>query len=147
MGTVDYMAPEQGRNTREADARCDIYSLGGVAYYLVTGRLPFERETLMEMVLAHARDPVIPPRAVRAEVPADLEAVILRCLEKDPGRRFPDAESLDKALAACQCAGTWTPERAAAAWQKQASELLVSSPPDPGTDPRATVLVNQQTPR
>jgi serine/threonine-protein kinase len=51
-------------------------------------------------------------------VPADLEAVVLRCLEKEPGKRFPDADSLDKALAACADAGRWTEEDAAAWWRE-----------------------------
>jgi serine/threonine-protein kinase len=78
-----------------------VYSLGAVAYYLLTGRPPFARVSPLEMLAAHRGEPVIPPRSVRADVPADLEAVVLRCLEKDPGRRYPDAASLERALAGC----------------------------------------------
>jgi serine/threonine-protein kinase len=130
-----------------ATARCDLYGLGGVAYHLVTGKPPFERQTIMGMVLAHARVPVVPVRAVRAEVPADREAVILRCLEKDPGKRFPDAESLDKALAVCACAGRWTQDRAAAWWTKQAGEPPVSLLPDSGGKATATLVGRQQAVR
>jgi hypothetical protein len=144
-GSPGYLSPEQALGKPEVDARCDLYSLGGVAYHLVTGRLPFERPTLMEMLLAHARDPVVPVREVRADVPADLAAVIMRCLEKDPGQRFPDAESLEKALAACQCAGRWTQDRAAEWWRKQARELPASSLPDPGDEATSTLLVKHQT--
>jgi serine/threonine-protein kinase len=146
-GSPRFLSPEQALGRPDVDARCDLYGLGGVAYYLVTGRPPFERQTVMEMVLAHARDPVVPVRAVRAEVPADLEAVILRCLEKDPGQRFPDAESLDKALAACACAGRWTQDRAAAWWAKQASAPAASVLPTPGNEATATLVGRQQAAR
>ena len=61
----------------------------------------------MQVILAHAQDPVVPPRELRPAVPADLEAVVLHCLEKDPPRRFPDAASLEAALAGCACAADW----------------------------------------
>jgi serine/threonine protein kinase len=84
---------------------------------LLTGQVPFERETALEMLIAHASAPVVPPGQLRPGVPADLEAVVLRCLEKEPGKRFADAASLDRALAACADAGRWTEEDAAAWWQ------------------------------
>ena len=96
----------------DVDARSDIYSLGAVAYYLLTGSVPFERATTMQVLTAHARDPVRPLTQVNADVPADLEQVILRCLEKEPDRRYQDAESLEQALAACACAGRWSQAQA-----------------------------------
>ena len=67
-------------------------------------------------MIAHARDPVVPPSLVRAGIPEDLERVVLRCLAKDPADRFPDAESLERALGECACSG-WDQDRAARWWR------------------------------
>ena len=107
LGTPLYMSPEQATNSRPLDARSDIYSLGAVAYYLLTGRPPFDAGNAIEAIIAHARDPVVPASQIRDEVPADLDAVVLRCLAKDPMERFPDAESLEIALGRCACASSW----------------------------------------
>src|SRR5690606_26519952 len=80
FGTPLYMSPEQARGSNDVDARSDIYSLGAVAYTLLTGRPPFERTNPLEVIIAHARDEVAPPSKLQPDVPADLEAVILRCL-------------------------------------------------------------------
>jgi serine/threonine-protein kinase len=117
LGSPPFMSPEQAAG-KGLDARSDIYSVGGVAYYLLTGQAPFERETALEMLIAHASEAVVPPSRLRPEVPADLEAVVLRCLEKEPGKRFVNADSLDKALAACADAGRWTEEDARAWWHE-----------------------------
>jgi eukaryotic-like serine/threonine-protein kinase len=116
-GSPLYMCPEQVKSYHRLDARSDIYSLGAVAYYLVTGRPPFERSDAFEILMAHARDPVEPPAKINPSVPADLEMVIIRCLAKLPANRFQAIEDLDRALADCTCAGRWTAERAAAWWQ------------------------------
>jgi serine/threonine-protein kinase len=114
-GTPAYMSPEQAAGKTDLDCRSDIYSLGAVAYFLLTGRPPFVRPTAVQTLAAHIDES---PAALsrEADVPADLEAVVLRCLEKDAAARFPDAESLERALAACDCAGRWTRERAAEWW-------------------------------
>ncbi len=117
VGSPPYMSPEQAAGKPHLDARSDIYSVGGVAYFLLTGQPPFPRETAMMMLMAHAYEPVVPPSRLRPGVPDDLQAVVLRCLEKDPARRFPDADSLGKALAACRDAGSWGDDRAAAWWR------------------------------
>jgi serine/threonine-protein kinase len=116
IGSPPYMSPEQAAG-KALDVKSDIYSLGAVAYFLLTGQAPFVRETAMMMLMAHAYEPVVPPTAVRPDLPADLQAVVLRCLEKDPARRFPDAQSLQAALTACSAAGRWTEDEAAAWWK------------------------------
>jgi serine/threonine-protein kinase len=73
----------------------------------------------LQTLIAHLHDAPAPLDQLRAEVPADLQAVVLRCLEKDPAWRFADARSLDEALAACRAAGLWTEERAAGWWHGQ----------------------------
>jgi serine/threonine-protein kinase len=120
-GTPAYMSPEQADGKASLDARGDIYSLGAVAYYVLTGQPPFVRPTPMQTLIAHVYEKPIPPDQLQGEVPPDLQAVVLRCLEKDPAQRFADARSLDQALAGCQAAGRWTEERAAAWWHGQMS--------------------------
>ena len=119
VGTPTFMAPEQTRGGgRDVDARSDIYSLGAVAYALLTGRPPFDDDDPMDVMIAHARDPVVPPSQLRPDIPEDLERVVLRCLAKDPAERFPDAESLEQALAECACADRWNAKRAAEWWHQ-----------------------------
>ena len=103
-GTPAFMSPEQAAGQEDLDARSDLYSLGAVAYFLLTGQPPFVRDTAMRVIAAHLCEPLLPPDGLRPDVPADLQAVILKCLEKDPTRRFQSADSLDKALAHCECA-------------------------------------------
>ena len=119
LGTPHYMSPEQAKGGHELDGRSDIYSLGAVAYYLLTGRPPFQANGRTAVLIAHARDPVEPPSRVRPGIPEDLERVVLRCLAKPPDQRFPDAEALEQALGACACAGDWDQGRAARWWQDE----------------------------
>ncbi|MCI0464674.1 MAG: serine/threonine protein kinase [Gemmataceae bacterium] len=130
-GTPAYMSPEQASGSDHLDARTDIYSLGAVAYYLLTGQPPFRRDKPVQVLLAHLRDPVPPLQSHRPDVPSDLEQVCLGCLEKEPARRFPDIASLEAALAECACAGQWTEQLAAAWWRTHGAEG--SAGPTPGT--------------
>jgi eukaryotic-like serine/threonine-protein kinase len=117
LGTPLFMSPEQATAVGELDERSDIYSLGAVAYYLLTGRPPFAGQDGIAVMIAHARDPVTPPSLVRPDIPQDLEDVVLRCLAKDAAERFADAASLERALAECTCAADWDQERAAQWWR------------------------------
>jgi serine/threonine-protein kinase len=111
------MAPEQVVHSGPPDCRTDIYSLGGVAYFLLTGRAPFSGDSAMEVMIAHTRDPVVPPRQVRPEIPSDLEQVVLRCLSKLPADRYSDTQSLGLAFAECADAANWSPAHAAEWWR------------------------------
>lgn len=116
-GSPLYMSPEQATAAQDPDARSDIYSLGATAYYLLTGRVPFDGTNPVQVMIAHARDPVVPPSQFRNDLPADLEQVVLRCLAKNPADRYADIVSLDQALAECSHAGTWTEADAARWWE------------------------------
>jgi serine/threonine-protein kinase len=116
-GTPLFMAPEQAAGECTLDAGADIYALGAVMYNALTGKPPFEGNNAFAVMMAHARDPVTPPRAVQPDVPADLEQVVLCCLFKRPEDRYPSSEALGEALAACACAGEWGPHHAKAWWE------------------------------
>src|SRR5262249_40915090 len=83
-----------------------------------TGRPPFDSTNSMDVMIAHIRDEVAPPSKHQADVPADLEQVILCCLAKSPEDRFQDANSLEQALAECAAANQWTQSHAARWWQE-----------------------------
>jgi eukaryotic-like serine/threonine-protein kinase len=116
-GSPLYMSPEQALGDSEPDERCDIYSLGAVAYYLLTGRPPFDGERAIRVILAHAHEPVVPPSRHRPDIPADLEQVVMRCLAKNPDDRYASAAALRLALWECESAGGWTHGDAARWWR------------------------------
>jgi serine/threonine-protein kinase len=139
------MSPEQAAGHSQLDARSDIYNVGAVAYYLLTGRLPFDRFSTLQMLHAHAYEPFIPNQEFTDVVPADIQRVILRCLEKDPNRRYQDAATLEKALAGCELANPWTPERAEEWWQRHEQTTASSPPPPPEVpeDERPTLVARR----
>jgi eukaryotic-like serine/threonine-protein kinase len=135
-GTPQYMSPEQATATASVDGRADIYSLGAILYFMLTGRPPFEGTNPTELMIAHARDPVVPPSHHRPEIPADLEAVVLRCLAKKPEDRYPDTRALAAALAACASTADWNDEKADKWWIDQAtSHVQDASAPVPAAAP------------
>jgi eukaryotic-like serine/threonine-protein kinase len=99
MGSPLYMAPEQMRSARNADARSDIWALGVVLYELLSGRVPFDAESMPELCLKVVSDPMPSLREIRPEIPAELEAIIRTCLEKSPDNRYSDPAELSAALA------------------------------------------------
>lgn len=121
-GSPLYMSPEQATGDA-VDERSDIYALGLVAYYLLTGRPPFEDEKAIKVLLAHAHEEPAPPSRVNPDVPRDLEEVVLRCLEKDPDHRYPDVQALSAALGDCAAANEWSRECAQGWWQSHGCPL------------------------
>ncbi|HEV7998841.1 MAG TPA: serine/threonine-protein kinase [Planctomycetaceae bacterium] len=127
VGSPLYMSPEQTLNERTSDVRGDIYSLGAVGYFLLVGHPPFVAENPLEIMISHARDVVPPPSQLVADLPADVEAILLKCLSKDPQERFASSAALGEALAACSVAGQWTRNDAARWWQEHQDSLAPGS--------------------
>ena len=98
MGSPLYMSPEQLTSAKSVDARSDIWALGVVLYQLLSGRMPFEADTMPELVALILQRPVDPLRAFRSDIPPGLESVIAHCLEKELPRRFTDIGELAEAL-------------------------------------------------
>jgi ligand-binding sensor domain-containing protein/tRNA A-37 threonylcarbamoyl transferase component Bud32 len=97
VGTPAYMSPEQGMGM-PADKRSDIYALGVMLYEMVTGRVPFEAETPLAVLLKHVNAPLPPPRQIKPDLPEAVERVILNALAKSPDDRFQSAEQVAEAF-------------------------------------------------
>jgi serine/threonine-protein kinase len=98
LGTPDYLSPEQAQGSQDLDHRSDIYSMGVVLHEVFSGQLPFEAETAVAVVLQHVQQPPPRLREVRPDLPEALEAIVLRCLEKEPARRYPTMQMLHDQL-------------------------------------------------
>ncbi|MEO8903019.1 MAG: protein kinase, partial [Polyangiaceae bacterium] len=88
MGSPLYMSPEQLMSARDVDMRTDIWALGVICFELLTGKLPFEAETLPQLCMAISLSAPTPLRSYRPDLPLEVEAMVLRCLNKDPGKRY-----------------------------------------------------------
>src|SRR5213596_1736947 len=97
IGTAQYLSPEQARGAA-VDQRSDLYSVGIVLYELLTGTVPFNGETPVEIAMRHLSDTPRPPSVLRPEIPPDLDMVVLRALAKNPEDRFQTAEEMDAEL-------------------------------------------------
>ena len=136
-GTPMFMAPEQAMGDSALDARADIYALGGMMYFALTGRPPFGGASPIAVMIAHVRDLIVPPSRHRPDLPEDLERVVLRCLEKQPGGRFPTVKALGEALGACQSAADWGPDRADAWWTVEMQTIPLDALPQDAAEPAA----------
>jgi serine/threonine-protein kinase len=136
-GTPDFMSPEQADRSG-LGPRSDLYSLGATAFYLLTGRPPFLGKTVLDVLIAHRNQAVPAMSDLVAGIPADLEAVVRRCLAKSPEERFASADELDRALEACAASPSWSEEQARHWWASipapdaAAGPLADSLPTQPG---------------
>jgi len=120
-GTPSCMAPEQIVPGGALDARTDIYGLGCVAYWLLTGRNVFGSATAVQMLAHHLQTRPTPPSAgTRQAIPPGLDAIVLACLEKNPGDRPPTVDALARDLAGCGDGDAWSADRAQAWWSEHA---------------------------
>jgi hypothetical protein len=143
LGTPLYISPEAVSGIALVDARSDIYSLGAVAYYMLTAEPVFIGRSVFEVCLQHlTAAPVVPSERLGRTVPADLEAIVLRCLAKSSADRYSSAAELERALAACDAADAWSVARAEAWWN-----LRGSAPTPTAEDERAgrTVEIDPAT--
>jgi formylglycine-generating enzyme required for sulfatase activity/serine/threonine protein kinase len=121
MGTVDFMPPEQAIDTKRADQRADIYSLGITLWYLLVGQVPYGGETMMSRLLAHRDHPIPALRDARSEVPAAVDALFRRMVAKRPEDRYQSMTEVIAALEGCRLSGA-APELAA----EQSDDLLLN---------------------
>jgi serine/threonine-protein kinase len=133
VGTPAIMAPEMVRFQAPVDARADLYAVGCVGYWLLTGKRVFEAETRHDMLVMHAHQkPATPSARIGTPVHPGLEAVIMACLEKNPDRRPQTARELSERLGALAFEHPWTEERAAL-WWKRYQPLEPEATPEPTT--------------
>lgn len=117
-GTPGFIAPE-ALGDEKLDGRADLYALGCVAYWLLTGREVFEHATLMAMLMAHAQQQPRPPSETVSGIPPELEAVVMRLLAKEPGGRPQSAQALAVELKALHLAERWVPAKREAWWAQR----------------------------
>jgi serine/threonine protein kinase len=151
VGTPDYMSPEQVSGL-EIDHRSDVFSLGAVAYFLLTGRPPFEGENPLSVMYARLKEPVQPPTLHRPDIPNDLEHIVVRCMDRVAAARFADARALERALAGCAAAAEWDDERAKSWWESLPAvpnkEINPAATPTPWVSTRPTPTdVREHTPK
>lgn len=136
-GTPAFLAPELALGHADVDGRADLYSLGALAYWLLTGRLVFEEASAVRTVLAHLQDPPVEPsRYAEEPVPPALNDLVMRLLEKDPARRPQSAAAVEAILEGIVCDPPWDEERAKRWWRGHlpaaAAKTAGRSSPDPG---------------
>jgi serine/threonine-protein kinase len=123
-GTPAFMAPETILNEGEVDQRADVYAVGCVAYYLLTGQLVFEADTPMKMFMHHVQTTPIPPsQRTELPIPREVDALVLACLEKDPAKRPQDAEQLLRMIRQCRISEAWDNDSARRWWQTHLLDL------------------------
>jgi serine/threonine-protein kinase len=129
-GTPQYMAPESITAPDAVDARADLYALGAVAYYLLTGTHVFAGQSIVEVCSHHLHSTPEPPSSRLGEpISTDLEHLVLRCLAKDPADRPRSAFELEQRLSECASVPSWTPEQASLWWAAHGDLSRKTLPP------------------
>ncbi|MCC6272288.1 MAG: serine/threonine protein kinase [Deltaproteobacteria bacterium] len=124
-GTPRYTAPECLQGTAAIDARADIYMLGSLSYWLLTGHSPFEEDSDEALMKDHLVKPAAPPSKVAGDgIPPEMDELILRCLSKDPADRFQDIEEFNEALEKVRCDSPWDFKVAKAWWRENMPEFF-----------------------
>ncbi len=121
FGTPRYIAPETACGTDPADHRFDLYNIGGVAYWMLTGQPLFASANPVELIIDHVKTVPRPPSEVsEMAIPPALDALVMRLLEKKPDDRFGSASEVDVALREIALDDPWTKERAREWWELHA---------------------------
>jgi hypothetical protein len=127
-GTPAYLAPEIAMGEKQIDGRADLYSLGCVAYFLLTGKLVFDEPSLTAMALAHVQKKPKPPSELGISVPAGLEAIVMKLLEKAPRDRFSSAEELHRQIRNLNDLPKWCEDAASQWWRANLPETGSGAP-------------------
>lgn len=130
VGTPHFMSPESVLRPNNVDARSDLYAVGAIGYWLLTGRTLFSADKVEVLLQRQVREE--PPRLsalLNGSISADIEGLIMQCLAKDPDQRPPSAAALEDALGRCASAGAWTVAQASAWWQAHAGSFEVAAAP------------------
>jgi serine/threonine protein kinase len=149
VGTPHFMSPEAVEKPESVDIHSDLYSLGAVGYWLLTGKTLFDHDTVEGLLARQVKESPRPPsERLGQSVSPDLAELLLRCLAKRSDQRPPSAEALDQALAACALAGTWTLQDAEQWWRSHMADievlpaatmaektLVIAPRPEPSRDP------------
>ena len=125
-GSPAFMAPEAARGAFAPS--CDIYGVGCVAYWLLTGKFVFEAPTPIDVILAHMQSTPAPPSARGVALPSELDRIVLACLEKEPAKRPASAAELGALLEACPLEARWTPARARAFFEENRDAIARANP-------------------
>lgn len=129
VGTPAFLAPEAALGEQAIDARADLYGLGCVAYWMLTGMMVFEESTAFAMAVAHiAKEPIPPSQRIRQAIAPELESIVMACLHKDRDRRPSSAAALRERLSAVPLHEAWSRERAAAWWSTHVPPPVISAP-------------------
>jgi serine/threonine-protein kinase len=143
-GTPAYMAPEIVLGENNVDRRADVYALGCVAYYLLTGELVFEADSSMKMMLQHMQaEPIPPSQRTELPIPRELDEIVMKCLEKDPNLRPQNAEELLRMLNRVNMRDPWTYESAKTWWERHLPDMtgpLLLGMPDPDAATMVSVV-------
>lgn len=124
IGTPAYMAPEMILGRPDVDRRADVYAIGCVAFYLLTGTRVFQDGTQMQVLVDHVHtDPVPPSSRIGRPLPREVDSLVLECLRKDPAARPKDAGEILDRIRACNLAGQWSNSHARAWWQARLPEF------------------------
>ncbi|HEU4386221.1 MAG TPA: serine/threonine protein kinase [Blastocatellia bacterium] len=146
-GTPLYLSPEAIERPDSADARSDIYAIGAVGYYLLTGTPVFKGSTIVEICLHHVQTPPeTPSQRLGRPVSAQLESVILKCLAKKPQDRPQTASELADELAGCEASAGWSREDAQAWWMNLETQRMKRAAAQSVTDDREDTVLLSQTP-
>jgi eukaryotic-like serine/threonine-protein kinase len=139
IGTAQYLSPEQAKGS-PVDQTSDLYSVGIVLYELLTGAVPFTGDTPVEIAMKHLSATPDPPSSHRAEIPRELDKVVLRALAKDPHERYQTAEEMDADLARVAGGGRVSPAT------EEAATAIISRPPPAAAAPTAVTQLRQPVP-
>jgi len=148
-GTPAYMAPEVILGANVIDNRADVYSLGCVAYWLLTGQLVFEAESAMQIMMHHVQTPPTPPsKRTELAVPRQLEDLVMACLAKDPDQRPQRADELWNMTMHCACGDAWDQASARRWWETHLPQFTqplilampaVPEPAEPRREPSSRI--------